>query len=165
MVILTLHYTVVYSSNNTFFYYLMFESCHFVRNGCLRNQLVLIQHFSQDYDLVSYTTHVVCFIFIHEWLDQQFQFDTFLWLQFYLILEFFPDVCWEEITEKNIFSPLFYSNSLSWRLNYELECSNGINVPRGTSSIFFIHIGHEHQQFLLKKGFKIQSVVCQVLVK
>ena len=32
-----------------------------------------LQPFSQDYDLVSHTTYVVCANFIHEWRDLQFK--------------------------------------------------------------------------------------------
>ena len=32
--------------------------------------------FSQDYDLPSYTTHVVCINFIREWWDLQFNVDS-----------------------------------------------------------------------------------------
>ena len=34
-----------------------------------------LQHFSQAYGLVSHTTHVVCFNFIREWRDLQFNVD------------------------------------------------------------------------------------------
>ena len=35
-----------------------------------------LQPFSQDYDLVSHTTYVVCVNFIHEWWDLQFKVDS-----------------------------------------------------------------------------------------
>ena len=35
-----------------------------------------LQPFSQDYDLVSHTTYVVCVNFIHEWRDLQFKVDS-----------------------------------------------------------------------------------------
>ena len=34
-----------------------------------------LQPFSQDYELVSYTTYVVCVNFIHKWRDLQFKVD------------------------------------------------------------------------------------------
>ena len=34
-----------------------------------------LQSFSQDYDLASHTTYVVCINFIHKWRDLQFKFD------------------------------------------------------------------------------------------
>ena len=35
-----------------------------------------LQHFSEDYGLVSHTTYVVCINFIHEWRDLLFQVDS-----------------------------------------------------------------------------------------
>ena len=35
-----------------------------------------LQPFSQDYDLVSHTTYVVCVNFVHEWRDLQFKVDS-----------------------------------------------------------------------------------------
>ena len=35
----------------------------------------LLQPFSQDYGLASRTTHVVCFNFLHEWRNLQFNVD------------------------------------------------------------------------------------------
>ena len=35
-----------------------------------------LQPFSQDYDLASHTTHIVCFNFIREWWDLQFNIDS-----------------------------------------------------------------------------------------
>ena len=61
-------------------------------------------------DLVSHTTYVKCVNFIHKWRDLQFKVDserqifweTFSW-QFYLLSEFFPEICWEEIAEEILF--------------------------------------------------------------
>ena len=39
-----------------------------------------LQPLSQDYDLVSYTIHVVCFFFIQEWRDLQFKVDSVRWI-------------------------------------------------------------------------------------
>ena len=41
---------------------------------CIHNWL--LQPFSQDYGVVSHTTHIVCFNFIHEWRDLQFNIDN-----------------------------------------------------------------------------------------
>ena len=38
--------------------------------------MLYIQPFSQNYGLASYTTHVVCVNFIHEWLDLLFNVDS-----------------------------------------------------------------------------------------
>ena len=66
---------------------------------------------SGDYSsfLVSHTTYVVCVNFIHKWQDLQFKVDserqiweTVPW-QFYLLSEFLPEICWEEIAEEILF--------------------------------------------------------------
>ena len=56
-------------------------------------------------DLVSHTTFVVCVNFIHKWRDLQFKVDseqkifceTFHGNFFYLLPEFLPEICREEI--------------------------------------------------------------------
>ena len=62
-------------------------------------------------DLVSHTTYVVCVNIIHKWGDLQFKVDferqifclrNFSW-QFYLLTEFLPEICWEEIAEEILF--------------------------------------------------------------
>ena len=61
-------------------------------------------------DLVSYITYVVCANFIHKWRDLQIKvyserqifWETFH-CSFYLLLEFLPEICWEEIAEKILF--------------------------------------------------------------
>ena len=60
-------------------------------------------------DLFFHTTYVVCVNFIHKWRDLQFKVDskrqiweTFSW-QFYLLSEFLPEICWEEIAEEILF--------------------------------------------------------------
>ena len=42
---------------------------HYIHNRSL-------QPFSQDYDIASHITHVVCFNFICEWRDLQFKLDS-----------------------------------------------------------------------------------------
>ena len=50
--------------------------------------------------LVSHTTYVLCFNFIHKWRDLKFKIDSepeiflknFSW-QFYLLLDFLPEIC------------------------------------------------------------------------
>ena len=66
-----------------------------------------LQPVSQDYDLASHTTYVACFHFIHEWQDLQFKVDSerqiFLrnvFLSFYLLSEFLPEIYGVEVTEK-----------------------------------------------------------------
>ena len=57
-------------------------------------------------DLVSHATYVVCVNFIYKWRNLQFKVDSerqtflrnFSW-QFYLLSEFVPEICWEEIVE------------------------------------------------------------------
>ena len=46
------------------------------RNYSSRKVHIPLQIFSQDYGLVSHTTHVVCFYFICEWLNQQFNVES-----------------------------------------------------------------------------------------
>ena len=41
---------------------------------CIHNWL--LQPFSQDYDLASHTTYVVCVNFIHKWRNLQFKLDS-----------------------------------------------------------------------------------------
>ena len=61
-------------------------------------------------DLVSHTTYVVGVNFIHKWLDLQFKANferqiflrNFRW-QFYLLSEFLPEICWEEIAAEILF--------------------------------------------------------------
>ena len=58
-----------------------------------------LQPLSQDYDLTSHTTYVVCVNFIHEWRQLQFKVDSErqifekLFMQFYLLPEFLPEIC------------------------------------------------------------------------
>ena len=64
-----------------------------------------------DYCLASHTSHVACVNFIREFWDLQFKVDsgrqTFSW-QFYLLSEFLPELCLEEIAEIIVF--VFYSD-------------------------------------------------------
>ena len=59
-------------------------------------------------DLVSHTTYVVYVHFMHKWRDLHFKVDSeqqIYWetLQFYLLSEFLPKICWQEITEQILF--------------------------------------------------------------
>ena len=61
-------------------------------------------------ELVSHTTYVVCVNFIHKWRDLQFKVDSerqIFWEtfhgNFFLLSEFFPEICWEEIVEEILF--------------------------------------------------------------
>ena len=61
-------------------------------------------------DLVSHTTYVVCVNFIHKWRDLQFKVDSewqIFWEtfhgNFYLLSEFLPKICWEEIAVEILF--------------------------------------------------------------
>ena len=62
-----------------------------------------LQSFSQDYDLASHTTNVACVNFIHEQRDLQFKsipsdrFSGNSLQQFYLLSEFLPEICREEV--------------------------------------------------------------------
>ena len=58
-------------------------------------------------DLVSYTTYVVCVNFRHKWQfkadsERQIFWETFHG-SFYLLSEFLPEICWEEIAEEILF--------------------------------------------------------------
>ena len=80
-----------------------------------------LQPFSQDYGLASHTTHVVCVNFIRERRDLQFNVDserqifweTFSW-QFYLLSEFLPEICWEEVAEEIFFFISFLMTDLGY---------------------------------------------------
>ena len=61
-------------------------------------------------DLVSHTTYVVCVNFIHKWRDLLFTVDSERQIfretfhdNFYLLSEFLPEICWEEIAEEILF--------------------------------------------------------------
>ena len=58
---------------------------------------------SQDYNLSSDTTHVVCINFVHVWRDLQFQvnsrwqiFEKLFMVILSIRSEFFPEICWED---------------------------------------------------------------------
>ena len=74
-----------------------------------------LQYFSQDYDLASYTTYVVCVNFIHECLDPQFKVELFekLLVAFYLFLGVFCHKSTERPSPKIYFLP--------WDLNQDLR--------------------------------------------
>ena len=65
-----------------------------------------LQPFSQDYDLASHTTYVVCGNFIHEWrmlefkVDSEWQIFAKFLMVIYLLLELLPKTC----RRRNIFS-------------------------------------------------------------
>ena len=70
-------------------------------------------------DLVSHTTYLVCVNFIHKWRDLQFKFDSewqIFWetfhVNFILLSEFLPEICWDEITEEILF--VFGFNVWPW---------------------------------------------------
>ena len=74
----------------------------------------IIGHYNtsiRNIDLVSHTNYVVCVNFTHEWRDLQFKIDSerqivlrnMPWKQFYLLLEFLPEICWDEIAEEILF--------------------------------------------------------------
>ena len=81
-----------------------------------------LQPFSQDCGLASHATYVVCFNFIHEWQDLQFNVDSeqqifeklFMAILF-TFPEFLPEICWKEIAEKNTFRISFWC--LAWSSN------------------------------------------------
>ena len=54
---------------------LLFFSPNYVRRHMYIHNWWRLQPFSQDYDLTSHITYVVCVHFIHEWRDLQFKFD------------------------------------------------------------------------------------------
>ena len=76
-----------------------------------------LQHFSQDYGLVSHTTHIVGVNFIYEWLQLQFNVD-FEWLNeifgkafhgyfIFSFAEFLPEISWKEFAEGIYFFFIF----------------------------------------------------------
>ena len=70
-----------------------------------------LQQFSQDYNLASHKTYVVCVNFMHKWRDLQFKVNSdrqiFLrncsW-QFYLLFELLPEICEEKIPAEIFFN-------------------------------------------------------------
>ena len=90
----------------------------FISKACkaplsLLTEDIIIGHYNPSVriiDLVSHTTYVVCVNFIHKWRELQFTVDSerqiflrnFSW-QFYLLSEFLPEICWEEIAEEILF--------------------------------------------------------------
>ena len=78
-------------------------------------------------DLDSHNSYVVCVNFMHKWQDQQYKVDSerqIFWrnfpLQFYLLSEFLPAICWDEIAEKMIFLFLFEMWPRAWTLALSL---------------------------------------------
>ena len=68
-----------------------------------------LRPFSQDY-WPSFSHHLTSVNFIHKWRDLQFKVDSesqIIWetfhSKFYLLSEFLPEICWEEIAEKILF--------------------------------------------------------------
>ena len=76
-----------------------------------------LQPFSQDYDRASDTTYVVCVRFMHEWWGIQFKVNSkrhivlrnISWQILYLLSEFLPEICLEEVDKRNIFFHISYS--------------------------------------------------------
>ena len=92
-----------------------------------------LKSISQDYGLAFYSTYVVCVNFIRERRGLQFNVDfeqqisfweTISW-RFYLLPEFLPEICWEEITEE-IF--LFFHTSF-WCLTWYTKPGFTSNKP------------------------------------
>ena len=77
------------------------------------NKTYIIGHYKPSVrisDLVSHTTYAVCVNFIHKWRDLQFKVDSerqIFWQafhgNFYLLSEFLPEICWEEIAKEILF--------------------------------------------------------------
>ena len=69
-----------------------------------------LQHFTQDYDLVSYVTYIVCVNFIHKWQDSQFKRTTNFFFKFFNAILFTIIVFARNLQrlncQKNIFSRL-----------------------------------------------------------
>ena len=100
--------SILYNSTDFFFIY------YFNRHTYIHNWP--LQPFSQGYGLASHTTHVVRVNFIRGWRDLLFKvytelqifWVTFSW-QVYLLSEFLPEICWEEVAEE-IRTQAFASN-------------------------------------------------------
>ena len=45
-------------------------------NGETYLAMIIIAHYSQDYDVAFHTTYVVCINFMHEWRDLEFKVDS-----------------------------------------------------------------------------------------
>ena len=91
----------------------------------------LLQPFSQDYSLVSHTTHVVCLNFIREWRDLQFNvdfeqqiFEKLFQSRIYLPSECLSEICWEEIAEE-----IFVFHISFWWLTWNMNPGLTSNKP------------------------------------
>ena len=72
-------------------------------------KIILKRTLSRNYDLASHTTHVVCVNFTRVCWDLQFNIDFERQIfgeafscQVYLLSEFLPEICWEEVAEEII---------------------------------------------------------------
>ena len=88
---------------------------HFIFYGTILNHIEI----SQDYNLASYTIHVLYFKFIHEWLELQFNVDSKrqIFEKFFMVnFIYFQSYCqvsdWDKVAEK-IFFDIFI---LNWAL-------------------------------------------------
>ena len=85
----------------------------------------IIGHYNPSVRIINSvfrTTYVVCINFIHKWQDKQFKVDSErqifvrnFSLQFYLLSEFLPEICLEEIAEEILF--VFCFNVWPWGSN------------------------------------------------
>ena len=80
---------------------------------------------SQDYGRTSYTIHVVCVNFIHEWCQLQFEvdsecqifFEKFFVAILFGLTEFLPEICWKKVIAEEILVFIFSFWYLTWSLN------------------------------------------------
>ena len=90
---------------------ILFPTADYIHNWSL-------QPFSQDYHLVSQTTYVVCFNFIHKWWDPQFKLDSErqifekLFMAILFTLTVFAKNLFRESRRKNIFIFAFWCLTL-----------------------------------------------------
>ena len=84
----------------------------------------MIDHYNHTVrfiDLVSHTTYIVCINFIHKWRLLQFivaaerQIFQKPFMVVFLLSEFLPEICWEEIAKKILFVICF--DSVAWATN------------------------------------------------
>ena len=106
-------------------------------------------------DLVSHATYVVCVNFIHQWRDLQFKVDSerqIFWetfhRNFYLLSEFLPEICWEEIAEEILFIFRFDVWPGARTLAFHLISQHTTYLTRAT---YILHKFPPQWYFLLSK--------------
>ena len=95
------------------------EAIEFSKHTYTKIHIWLLQPFSQDYDLASRTTNVVCFNFIHKWRDLKFYKrlrTTDFWEVFHSNFICSQNFCQKSAEQRNIFILPVLMNDLGFEL-------------------------------------------------